>query len=150
MTTDDNGASTWRDIADQLTGQQRAELEAYEHAGDGADTLLFTARSLAAENITDAVMFGDVPEPPDAERVHGWQCDDGGAWFREFEVSAALPLAPITTADIYVSGIDFDCWRCSEHTKVNPRAKRPESATSTTDVGKQLRDSFVERMRGME
>ena len=33
VTTDDNTASTWRDIADQLTGQQRAELEGYEHAG---------------------------------------------------------------------------------------------------------------------
>lgn len=58
---EENTARDWRDIADELTGQQCIELAALEREGDEPATLLFVARSLAVENLTDAVI--DIPKP---------------------------------------------------------------------------------------
>ncbi|MFZ0832696.1 MAG: hypothetical protein WAM92_06345 [Mycobacterium sp.] len=41
----DDTVTTWRDIADQLTAEQRAILSALERAGDRPDTLLFRFRT---------------------------------------------------------------------------------------------------------
>lgn len=62
--------TTWRDIADQLTPPQVAELEHYEHHGGTTSWLLLQARNYARDNMHDLII--DVPPPPDAVR---WCCD---------------------------------------------------------------------------
>lgn len=108
MNNRDDNASTWRDIADQLTPDQRAELEQYEHAGDEPSTLVFFARDYAAQNMADAVMFGDVEPPVDAVHVHGWQSDSDEVWFREFECATRT----IAHTELRVVGRQFADGRC--------------------------------------
>jgi hypothetical protein len=62
--------TTWRDIADQLTPDQYAELQDYEHAGDGTDTLLFRRKGRRR-----------------------------GQWFAALMVRAALATAPVARAE---------------------------------------------------
>lgn len=45
----DDYATSWRDLADQLTERQVMALEHFEH--DTPGTLLWTARCFAAENL---------------------------------------------------------------------------------------------------
>ncbi len=107
MTFIDDIARGWRDIANQLTGQQRAELAALEVKGDEPATLLFTARDMAAENMTDSVMFGHVEKPPDAVRVYGWR-EHGAGWSREFHGAPAI----IGHAKLWITGRQFGDGRC--------------------------------------
>jgi hypothetical protein len=81
MTTPDDTAQTWRDVANQLTAAQIAQLERLER--DEPKTLLQTARQWAAKNMIAAVSFGDVAPPAGAVRTFAWQLD--GNWFRDFE-----------------------------------------------------------------
>jgi len=81
MTRPDDTSQTWRDLADQLTPAQIAELERLEH--DESKTLLELARRWAAEKMTDAVLFCDVAPPAGAVRSFPWQLDKN--WFRDFE-----------------------------------------------------------------
>jgi hypothetical protein len=81
MTTPDDTAQTWRDLADQLTPAQIAQLERLEH--DEPKVLLEMARQWAAEKMTDAVPCDDVAPPAGAVRTFAWQRD--GNWFRDFE-----------------------------------------------------------------
>ena len=81
MTTHDNTAQTWRDVADQLTAAQIAQLERLER--DEPQTLLEMAREWAAENATAAAPFDDVAPPDGAVRTFQWQLDSN--WFRDFE-----------------------------------------------------------------
>ncbi len=97
--TPENATRSWRELSDQLTPEQIAELEAHAHAHSGTrvhelraaypglqyvDTgprwddaaLLTEARARACDNLT-AAMIGDVPVPPGA-RADVWQ-DDGDA-----------------------------------------------------------------------
>ena len=80
MTTANDTAQTWRDLADQLTAAQITQLEYIEHE---EPQKLEMARQLVAENTTDTVLFGDVASPVGAVRTFRWQRDSN--WFREFE-----------------------------------------------------------------
>jgi len=81
MTTPDDTAQTWRDVADQLTAAQIAQLESLER--DEPQTLLEMARQWATQNVTAAAPFDHVAQPAGAVRTFDWQLD--GNWFRDFE-----------------------------------------------------------------
>jgi hypothetical protein len=81
MTTSDDTAQTWRDLADQLTAAQITQLERLEL--DEPHALLEMARQWAGKNTTAAMPFHDVAPPAGAVRTFGWQRD--GNWFRDFE-----------------------------------------------------------------
>lgn len=81
MTTHDDTAQTWRDVADQLTAAQIAQLERLER--DEPQTLLEMAREWAAKNISTAMPFDDVAPPAGAVRTFDWQLDSN--WYRDFE-----------------------------------------------------------------
>ena len=81
MTTPDDTAQTWRDVANKLTAAQIAHLERLEC--DEPKTLLEMARQWAAKNMIAAVPIGDVAPPAGAVRTFAWQLD--GNWFRDFE-----------------------------------------------------------------
>jgi len=81
MTTPDDTAQTWRDVTNQLTAAQIAQLERLER--DEPKTLLEMARQWAAKNMIAAVPFGDVAPPAGAVRTFAWQLDSN--WFRDFE-----------------------------------------------------------------
>jgi hypothetical protein len=81
MTTHDDTAQTWREVADQLTDAQIAQLERLER--EEPQTLLEMARQWAAKNMTTAAPFDHVAQPAGAVRMFDWQLD--GNWFRDFE-----------------------------------------------------------------
>ncbi len=81
MTTHDDTAQTWRDVADQLTAAQIAQLERLER--DEPQTLLEMAREWAAKNISAVMPFDDVAPPAGAVRTFDWQLDSN--WYRDFE-----------------------------------------------------------------
>ncbi|OCB34469.1 hypothetical protein A5676_02295 [Mycobacterium malmoense] len=81
MTTSDDTAQTWRDVADQLTAAQIAQLERIEH--DEPQTLLDMARQWAAKNVSAGMPFDAVAPPDGAVRTFDWQLDRN--WFRDFE-----------------------------------------------------------------
>ena len=107
MTTPDDTAQTWRELADQLTAEQVAQLERLEH--DEPQTLLEMARDWVTENMTNAgVSFGDVAPPAGAVRTFGWQLDRN--WFREFEGTTRR----VGRAGIHICGrqrADGSSWR---------------------------------------
>ena len=81
MTTDDDNATTWRDLANQLTPEQIARFDHAEQLcmtgahlafpqndrsktiADLLDGVLKEARWEAQQNLTDAHTFGHVPRP---------------------------------------------------------------------------------------
>ena len=79
-----DSATTWRELADQLRPEQIANRTA-ERGGYAAASVLFTARVWAAENMSDAAMFGHIAPPPDAAKCYGWQRGDGELWSRKWE-----------------------------------------------------------------
>jgi hypothetical protein len=81
MTTPDDTAQTWRDVAGQLTAAQIAQLERLER--DEPQTLLEMAQQWAAKNVTDTAPFDHVAQPDGAVRTFDWQLDSN--WFRDFE-----------------------------------------------------------------
>jgi hypothetical protein len=99
MPTTDNAATTWRDLADQLSKEQIGELVGRESDPDRlaricgnpdrrwtADLLLKTARRYVAHNL-GVTLIGDVAPPPDAVRVYEWADADTPDPFRLFEAS---------------------------------------------------------------
>jgi hypothetical protein len=96
-TTHDDTATTWRDLADQLTPEQIQMLtdrEADEVAnevkwrGDGnwlAKWLVAQARDCAQTNLTERLHFGHLPRPADAVAVYAVvELGDGIEWSRVF------------------------------------------------------------------
>ena len=81
MTTHHDTVRTWREVADQLTAAQIAQLERLER--DEPQTLLEMARQWAANNTIAAVPLDDVAPPAGAVRTFAWQLDSN--WFRDFE-----------------------------------------------------------------
>lgn len=84
-TTHDDNATTWRDLTDQLTPQQIAELEYCElhqippGLADPRQGQLNCARAMARQNLIDA-LCDDVPVPVDCHGTVGqWtDLDDEG------------------------------------------------------------------------
>ena len=81
MSTPDDTARSWRDVADRLTAAQIAQLECLEH--DEPQTLLEMAQQWAARNVTAGMPFDAVAPPDGAVRTFDWQLDSN--WFRDFE-----------------------------------------------------------------
>src|SRR5262249_25573448 len=106
MTRPDHTAASWRDVAEQLTPEQAAQFELLERSGDDAATLLAMAREQAADNAR-GVMAGDIPAPPDAMHVYGWQTYGERTW-REFDGSTRQ----VGSAVILVRGQQFSDGRC--------------------------------------
>lgn len=88
-TTHDDNATTWRDLADQLTPKQIADLEYWDREQvppgiiDWQQGALNYARTMARDNIVQA-MCGDVAAPADAidEPPSRWEDYDGGSYSR--------------------------------------------------------------------
>jgi len=97
-------ATTWRDLADQLTPRQIAALERLERSTaahpphvDVRAELLEAARDEAAHNLVIA-RFADVPVPAGAETDGSWSRDESGEWsravvWREFPSVGGVGLA---------------------------------------------------------
>src|SRR5258707_15528556 len=85
MTAAEN-AATWRDLADQLTPNQIAELESEERTGCPRGALRWQARHYAQAALGN-VLLGDIEAPADAREVRGWETDytEDGSWSRHFE-----------------------------------------------------------------
>ncbi|MDA2891259.1 hypothetical protein PDG61_10095 [Mycolicibacterium sp. BiH015] len=93
MSAVDNTATTWRDLADQLTPAQIEHAEHWEEVyrerpASGVDAqqrLLEEAREHARKNLNDQVAFGHLPAPAGARRLWHWEPVDESRWEREFE-----------------------------------------------------------------
>ncbi|MGP4056629.1 hypothetical protein ACTWP6_17695 [Mycobacterium sp. 4D054] len=94
-TTHDDNATTWRDLADQLTPEQVRRFEHHERLAlnsiasgrnpsetvdDIARGFLTEARWEAQQNLADA-MIG-IPMPAGAESAEHWSEDSTGKWTR--------------------------------------------------------------------
>jgi len=87
-TTPDNTATTWRDLADQLTPEQISELEYCEReeippGAASAQGHLNHARKLAELNVARA-MFADIAPPPEAREIDDWTDWDDEVYQRGF------------------------------------------------------------------
>jgi hypothetical protein len=97
QTTPENDTPSWRDLADQLTRQQIAELESCAHSNKRTvelryaengprwvdrgprwddDALLHKARDYAEENLSDA-LYAHVPPPAGVVDLWGHWADEG-------------------------------------------------------------------------
>jgi hypothetical protein len=111
----DDNASTWRDLADQLTPEQIAELEycgSREQIPPGMAEPrhhLNHARKLAELNIAQA-MFADIAPPPDAVgKPDDWMDYDGENYQRMF-ASWTHPVL-----DVSVLGLQFSDGRIERY-----------------------------------
>lgn len=85
--------TTWRDIADQLTPEQIAEMEEWESQHpDEQKGLLLEARDYAEDNLRGMVMFPHITPPPDAQGTLGCWTEQSGQWSREFDGTGRDPL----------------------------------------------------------
>jgi hypothetical protein len=125
MTTDDDNATTWRHLADQLTPEQIARFEHAEQIcmtgahlvfpqNDRSETLssmlkgvLKEARWEAQQNLTDAHTYGHVPLPAGVgvESAEHWEADDTGTWTRRLSVSSRTLDRPGADSTVYVDGV---------------------------------------------
>ena len=82
----DGNAATWRDLADQLTPEQRTSYENLERESHGrlpADVLLKYVREEVEGNLADmAGAHRDVPAPAGANWVGKWEKNLGEGWSR--------------------------------------------------------------------
>lgn len=93
-TTPDNTATTWRDLADQLTPEQVAQVEDFERAASywppppeggrsRAEGVLNVARKMAELNVAKMVL-SDIAPPADAVTIHDWMEWGDGLYQRLF------------------------------------------------------------------
>lgn len=112
----DNTATTWRDLADQLTPEQ---IESYERteqyfrsqgipAATATIALLEYARSDIGGNLADAA-YGDVPAPPGSISVDKWMDHT------EFGLARGVGWREFHGPDLYV---DIDGWQKCDGTAV--------------------------------
>jgi hypothetical protein len=102
-TTHDDNATTWRDLADQLTPKQQATLERYErdfanHNIPPTAELLAIARDSAQHNLSDQ-MFADLPMPGGVQLAEHWQ-PDGDEWARAFDGTSRT----VKDTDVWIVG----------------------------------------------
>jgi hypothetical protein len=123
MTTDDDNATTWRDLADQLAPEQIARFEHAEQLcmtgahlafpqndrsktiADMLDGVLKEARWEAQQNLTDAYTFGHVPLAAGIKSADHWEADDTGAWTRRLAVSRRSIERAGAETTVYVDGV---------------------------------------------
>ena len=125
-------AGDWRDLADQLTPEQVAELERTEQSwermaqsrspylrnastsgDDRRHELLSMARLRVKENGVAAKLdrLAPIAAPPDTYAVQPWDerhQDDNGVWFRDFKVAAW----PVEWVEILIEGYQYEDGRC--------------------------------------
>ena len=123
MATDDDNATTWRDLAEQLTREQIARFEHAEQlcitgahlafpqhdrsktVADMLDGVLKQARWEAQQNLTDAHTFGHVPLPAGIKSADHWEADDTGTWTRRLSVSSRSIDRAGADSTVYVDGV---------------------------------------------
>ncbi|BBX59773.1 hypothetical protein TM48_03961 [Mycobacterium shottsii] len=71
-TTNDNTATTWRDLADQLSADERAAFEHLENLAMPTAVLLDRARLEIEGRLVD-IACADIPVPADATWVGKWE-----------------------------------------------------------------------------
>jgi hypothetical protein len=80
-------ATTWRDLADQLTPDQIVDVERFDEQirreSLPCDMSLNYARQFARLNVARLVL-ADMPAPPDATRIGDWEEMGEGEWYRSF------------------------------------------------------------------
>jgi hypothetical protein len=95
-TTHDDNATSWRDLIDQLTPEQIAELEYCEREGippglADPEHQLNGARAMAEHNVIQA-LCADIAPPSDATGpVYHWEAWGDGGHGRMYEVSSTRP-----------------------------------------------------------
>jgi hypothetical protein len=116
-TTHDDNATTWRDLADQLTPEQIAELEYCERenippgVADARQGQLNCARAMAQHNIVQA-LCADIATPADAvSEVYEWEERGGDTFGRMYGIS--LRDLGFTTVD--VSGVQYNDGHVERH-----------------------------------
>lgn len=107
MTSTDDFASSWRDLADQLAADQVKQLDELERAECTQPWLLSAARELAQDNLA-TLMFGHIADPPDADILFGWETDDDGVSFRKFQEGETS----IAGAVFYTAGRQYSGGHC--------------------------------------
>jgi hypothetical protein len=83
-TTPNDNATSWRDLADQLTPEQRKSYANLERETQGrmpAQRLLEFVREEVEGNLAD-MAYCDVPAPADANWVGKWEKNRGEGWSR--------------------------------------------------------------------
>lgn len=92
MKSTDDAATSWRDLADQLTPEQITRFEALERTlkktyGGVDDEMLNEARWEAQQNLIDTVRFGHIAVPAGAQAAGHWEQAETGSWTRLLAVS---------------------------------------------------------------
>ncbi len=116
----DNTATTWCDLADQLTAEQFAELEYCERENippkvppampeERQRGLLNMARSRIAENLAQAMNAGIAP-PPEAASLCPWESWDDG-FMRLFVIATH----DVGFASVELLGVQHDDGRIERH-----------------------------------
>ena len=81
----------WRDLADDVTGEQYANFETLEDGGLDPAELVRDAQWLATENHGTRIFFGHLPTPVGATTI-GTAANEAvmGGWFRQFHCDAVV------------------------------------------------------------
>ena len=132
-------AGDWRDLADQLTPEQVAELERTEQSwervaqsqsrylrnastsgDDQRRELLSMARLRAHENSARAKLdsLAPIAAPPDISNLQPWdeQHQDHGVWFRDFKAGTW----PVEWRKIVIEGRQYEDGRCERAIHLRP------------------------------
>ncbi|MCQ4360631.1 hypothetical protein KQR54_05650 [Mycobacterium gordonae] len=115
-TTPDNTATTWRDLADQLTPEQVASYEQTEQyfrsqgipGAISTTALLEYARGDIGGNLADAA-YGDVPAPPGSISVDKWMDHT------DFGLARGVVWREFSNGDL---SVDIDGWQQCDGTAV--------------------------------
>ena len=132
-------AGDWRDLADQLTPEQVAELERTEQSwervaqsqsrylrnastsgDDQRRELLSMARLRAHDNSARAKLdsLAPIAAPPDISNLQPWdeQHQDHGVWFRDFKAGTW----PVEWRKIVIEGRQYEDGRCERAIRLRP------------------------------
>lgn len=155
-------AGEWRDLADQLTPEQVAELERTEqsweqmaqsrspylrNASTGGDDrrrgLLSMARLRATENSVRAKLdrLAAIAAPPDISNLQPWdeQHQENGVWFRDFKAGAW----PVEWRKVVIEGRQYEDGRCER--AIHLRLRIPDEIQGDRFAGMPLSDPPLTR-----
>jgi hypothetical protein len=137
--THENTARTWRDLADQLTVEQIADLLAsarqqrrlpFRDSPDESELLLEQARSLAAHNLNDALM-AHMPVPDGAVSTGQWRYfDDADMLCRLFGGTKR----DIGGVDVEITGVQFEDGTVTRDIEVHGTVLTAEQARELAEV----------------